>query len=246
MRWITNGSGWGTTQIKRKVYQYHENWASTTICGGITQMSQSSTEVIWLRGGGTYFFKLSRSFTPSPQSSTYTSNGQSVSPTSTAQNTVWNSASGTENYYADNVNAGTAIYSPIYYDSNNTGYYLDPASTSNLYTAYFGGVLGVGTNSPNGKLTVNGGVSGTPSWNNNTIEVLAESGLTAAIAFHRASYSVSSIYSDDGSLAFSIGSGEHMRINTSGNIGIGTNSPQGKLSIDGGNIRFNHGNAAAN
>jgi hypothetical protein len=36
------------------------------------------------------------------------------------------------NLNADYLRANTSTYSPIYYDSNNTSYYLDPSSTSNL------------------------------------------------------------------------------------------------------------------
>jgi hypothetical protein len=36
-----------------------------------------------------------------------------------------------------NVTAGNAMYSPIYYDSNNTGYYVDPNGNSILTTALF-------------------------------------------------------------------------------------------------------------
>ena len=228
VRWITNGSGWGTTQVKRKVQQYFENWASTTICGGITQMTQSSTEVIWLRGGGTYFFKLSRSFTPSPQSSTYTSNGQSVSPTSTAQNTVWNAASGTENYYAG------GIYAEMFYDANDNGYYLDPANISNLYTSYFGGVVGIGTTSVSsypygGKLNVNGNISTsggkigfgvTDAFTLNGIDT-AHYGMSSNLNLVQLSGYYGLVFASTGV--------ERMRITDGGNVGIGTTNPSARL-----------------
>jgi hypothetical protein len=65
-------------------------------------------------------------------SGTYTAAGQSVSPTSTAQNTVWNSAAGYETYYVNNLFVSENTYSPIYYDLDNTNYYINPASTSSL------------------------------------------------------------------------------------------------------------------
>jgi hypothetical protein len=243
LRWITNGSGWGTTQIKRKVQQYFENWASTTICGGITQMTQTSTEVVWLRGGGVYYFKFSRNFAAYPQSTTYTDwSGQSVSPTSTAQNTVWNSASGAETYYAGD------IYANTFFDAGDNSYYLNPASSSNLYSAYFASVVGVGTTYTYGNgLSVNRGVSGTPSWDNATLELRSDGGLTTALAFHRAGYTASTIYSDDGSIVFGVG-GEQMRINTSGYIGMGTSSPSLKLDVyaSASNIAYFRSNYSGN
>jgi hypothetical protein len=47
-------------------------------------------------------------------------------------------------------------------------------------------------------------------------------------------------------ILFSESGTERMRVNAGGNVGIGTTSPAGKLSVDGGNINFNYGNAAAN
>lgn len=141
LRWWTSGSGWGTTEVKRRVEVYHERFANSTICGGITQMTNSSTEVVWLRGGGTYYFKFSRNLGATAQSTTYTINSQSVSPTSSAQNTVWNSATGAHTSYNTSVYADTRMDAPIFYDYNDTGYYVNPASTSNLNGFNFNGTL---------------------------------------------------------------------------------------------------------
>ncbi|MGC9605731.1 MAG: tail fiber domain-containing protein [Minisyncoccia bacterium] len=39
-------------------------------------------------------------------------------------------------YTGGMIESGSSMYSPIYYDLNNSGYYLDPASTSNLNIVY--------------------------------------------------------------------------------------------------------------
>jgi hypothetical protein len=64
-----------------------------------------------------------------------------------------------------NLIANGSMRSPIFYDSNNTGYYLDPASTSNLNAVNMQGLLQVAGASGN----YNEGmrlVSGTGSWSN--------------------------------------------------------------------------------
>lgn len=134
LRWWTNGSGWGTTEVKRRVEQYHERFTNATICGGISQLGNSSQEVVWLRGGGQYYFRFSRNLIAYPQSSTYTLYGETASVVSSIVNSVWNSATGTHISYYNNVHAGTDIRAPIFYDNNDTGYYLDPTSTTSLRT----------------------------------------------------------------------------------------------------------------
>lgn len=95
IEWTSNGSGWGTIGINRTIHRYTEAYTNSTICGGITQMTNGSIEVIWLRGGGIYYFEADANVTPTIQSTTYTDNGQSVTPTSSAQNDVWSSATTT-------------------------------------------------------------------------------------------------------------------------------------------------------
>ena len=42
-------------------------------------------------------------------------------------------------YVNNNLQAGSSLRAPIFYDSDNTGYYVDPASNSNLNTGTFNG-----------------------------------------------------------------------------------------------------------
>jgi hypothetical protein len=134
-------------------------------------------------------------------------------------------------YYQDNTNGAYRSVA----GAGNKGYYFQNYGGSNTYMyvgldGAYAGKVGIGTSVPDNRLTVNGGISGTPSWNNATLEVRSDSGLTAAIAFHRAGYTVSTIYSDDGSLVFGESGGERMRI-SGGNVGIGTTNPVSKLTV---------------
>ena len=94
--WSVNGSGWGTALVSRTIHNYTEGWTSQPIVGGITQMGQSSTEVIYLRGGGRYFFESDggSSTIPVIQTGTFTSNGQTVTNTTTVVNSVLAQAAG--------------------------------------------------------------------------------------------------------------------------------------------------------
>ncbi len=109
-----------------------------------------------------------------------------------------------------------------------------------------GGQVAIGTAYTYGNaLSVNKGVSGTPSWDNATLELRSDGGLTTALVFHRAGYTASTIYSDDGAIAFGLG-GEKMRIANNGNVGIGTSSPAAKLhvvgDVFGGSLFFSNAN----
>lgn len=81
--WDTNGNDWGVLNISRRILNATYNWATTWPVGGITQLGNSSNEVIYVRGGGKYFFRSNRGVTPILRTTTYTASDQSVSPTTT-------------------------------------------------------------------------------------------------------------------------------------------------------------------
>ena len=82
--WETNGSGWGTATVSRRVIVSTYGFASSDPVRGIGQMTNSSNEYVYVRGGGKYFFFTSHGVTPSLKTSTYTASSQSVAPTTTA------------------------------------------------------------------------------------------------------------------------------------------------------------------
>lgn len=76
-----NGSGWGASEVSRNILANEYRFANANPVGRVEQMTNSSTEVIWVRGGGKYFFYLSIPYiTPALRTSTFTNASQSVSP----------------------------------------------------------------------------------------------------------------------------------------------------------------------
>ena len=76
-----NGSGWGVSVVSRNILANEYGFANANPVGRVEQMTNSSTEVIWVRGGGKYFFYLSIPYiTPALRTSTFTTSNQSVSP----------------------------------------------------------------------------------------------------------------------------------------------------------------------
>lgn len=73
------------------------------------------------------------------------------------------------------VNSGGSLYATIYYDQDNSGYYLDPNSTSNLYAANFAGPSHFTSNS--------GGYCG--SLSNPPLQAYSDSNNSAFFSFHK-------------------------------------------------------------
>ena len=83
--WESQGNGWGVNEgIVRRVYESSSAWANDVIpVRSIGQLTNSSTEYVFVRGGGKYRFRTSHGVIPTLRTSTYTISSQSVSPTTT-------------------------------------------------------------------------------------------------------------------------------------------------------------------
>ena len=57
--WETNGAGWGTIPITRNIYVSTYSFASVDPVRGLDQNTMASVEIVYVRGGGKYFFKTS-------------------------------------------------------------------------------------------------------------------------------------------------------------------------------------------
>jgi hypothetical protein len=77
-----NGNSYGRSYIRRSILVNDYKWVTDNISpiGEVGQLDRSSNEVIYVRGGGTYYFYVSHNKTPILQTSTYTEIEQSVSP----------------------------------------------------------------------------------------------------------------------------------------------------------------------
>jgi hypothetical protein len=198
--WTTNGLGWGTIGVSRRVTDWRESFTSVQIVGGIDQMTFSSQEVIWLRGGGNYYLSADFDVAPTIRTTSYELYGQTVAPRSSPFNDPWETAIGKMSYgtfqatgstslrtrgdwrsdssswtgefagkiqYHNNswylqasnawifrdgaggepfvfsqAGSGTAtgdFRAPIFRDSNNTAYFIDPSSNFSVRAAYLNG-----------------------------------------------------------------------------------------------------------
>lgn len=75
-----SGFGWGITYIDRLILNNTWRWATWPPIGKVMQMGNSSNEVIFVRGGGRYYFYISAPKIPVLATSTWTSGGESVAP----------------------------------------------------------------------------------------------------------------------------------------------------------------------
>lgn len=76
--WYNNGNSWGSNYDKRVVEEYQHRYANGRPIGTVGQMTNSSNEYIYVRGGGVYRFFATNAGTPVLHTEAYTVNEQTV------------------------------------------------------------------------------------------------------------------------------------------------------------------------
>lgn len=109
--YTVNGSLWGWTSVRRVINEIQEGeGARDAHCiGDLGQLTYSSTEYVYVRGGAVYDFYVDRFTNPVLRTSTYTILNQSVSP-----QTSYSDVNRTNALITDNVASATKLQTPRY------------------------------------------------------------------------------------------------------------------------------------
>ena len=109
--YTVNGSSWGWSSARRVINEIQDGaGAQGAHCiGGLGQLTNSSTEYVYVRGGAVYDFYVDRFTNPVLRTSTYTFHNQSVSP-----QTSYSVVNRTNALLTDNVASATKLQTPRY------------------------------------------------------------------------------------------------------------------------------------
>lgn len=58
VKWTSNGGGWGTQHVDRRIITATQSFCSGNVVGNIGQITEASQEYIYVRGGGLYYFEV--------------------------------------------------------------------------------------------------------------------------------------------------------------------------------------------
>lgn len=144
--WRSNGSGWGANVVNRIIevfeYRFTKEIPDTTPvqyilpAGGIVQIISSSEELIYLRGGGRYLFKIGNNCVAVVHDSRYTApDGSSVAPAASVIRPVLTNATKEELNAEINITKGL-IENKVSLDVYNENDQLIKSDISNLQVSY--------------------------------------------------------------------------------------------------------------
>ena len=144
--WRSNGSGWGANVVNRIIevfeYRFTKEIPDTTPvqyilpAGSIVQIISSSEELIYLRGGGRYLFKIGNNCVAVVHDSRYTApDGSSVAPAASVIGPVLTNATKEELNAEINITKGL-IENKVSLDVYNENDQLIKSDISNLQVSY--------------------------------------------------------------------------------------------------------------
>lgn len=144
--WRSNGSGWGSNVINRIIevfeYKFTKEIPDTTPvqyilpAASIGQLTSSSEELIYLRGGGRYLFKIGNNCVAVVHDSRYTApDGSSVAPAASVIRPVLTNATKEELNAEINITKGL-IENKVSLDVYNENDQLIKSDISNLQVSY--------------------------------------------------------------------------------------------------------------
>lgn len=109
--YTVNGSFWGWTSARRVINEIQDGAGvqGAHCIGGLGQLTNSSTEYVYVRGGAVYDFYVDRFTNPVLRTSTYTIQNQSVSPQAS-----YSYVNRTNALLTDNVASATKLQTPRY------------------------------------------------------------------------------------------------------------------------------------
>lgn len=115
--YTVNGSQWGWTQVVRTIHAYQEGAGTSSCLRGLGQLTNSSTEYVYVRGGAKYNFYVSRFITPTLRTSTYATSSQSVAPATSAPAAISRNVA----YISDTVAAANKVTNSISFAAGSFG-----------------------------------------------------------------------------------------------------------------------------
>ena len=137
--WETNGSGWGSNPVSRRILVSNCFHASTDPVRGIGQLINSSNEYVYVRGGGKYYFYTSHNITPVLHTSDFTQSGQTLPVTTSTPESISVDVGATSTVYVHDSSVNDT-YRMVCHSENTLyrtdGIYCNPSSGA-LYAKAF-------------------------------------------------------------------------------------------------------------